>query len=59
MMKALFLHTGPEKTIEDVEQMAKKEALRIGFKDKEVIRVRLAEYKPQLKGWVLVVQNLW
>ena len=58
-LKALFIHATPDKSLEDIQQIAKKEALRIGFKDKQLIRVRYAQYLPQLEGWIVVVQNLW
>jgi len=57
--KGLFLKGSRDLTIEDIQKIAKKEALRIGFDKEELIRVRLAEYKPQLDGWIVVVQSLW
>lgn len=56
--KGLFLQGGSDKSIEDIEHMAKKEAMRIGFKDKTLLRVRHAEYLAHLEGWVVVVQSV-
>ena len=58
-MKALFLHASPEKTIEDMQQIAKKEAMQIGFKEKSLLRIRHIQYLPQLGGYVVVVQSRW
>jgi len=57
--KGLFLKGSGDLTIEDIQKIAKKEALRIGFDKEELIRVRLAEYKAQLDGWIVVIQHGW
>lgn len=57
--KGLFIEGARDKTVEDIQQMAKKEALRIGFKDRRLIRVRHVEYLAHLDGWIVVVENRW
>ena len=58
-LKALFIHDGDGKSMSDIEKIAKRQALNIGFAKENLLRVRHVTYLPDLKGWVVVVQSLW
>jgi len=57
MMKALVIGLAPNKNVEDVIQVAKAEAFKIGFGDKEVLEVPEIIYSSRLNMWIVVVQN--
>jgi len=56
-MKALVIGLAPNKNVEDVIQVAKAEAFKIGFGDKEVLEVPEIIYSSRLNMWIVVVQN--
>lgn len=57
MMKGLVLALPPNANIEDVIQVAKAEALKIGFGNKELLRVVEAIHSHRINRWLVVVQD--
>lgn len=57
--KGLWLKLRGHETEEDIIAMAKAEAVKIGFNQKEYLRVLRIQRYPELNGASVVVQSLW
>jgi hypothetical protein len=55
--KALFIRAKPDASVEDVIQIAKSEALKIGFRRRSLICTSRVTYDAGLDGWIVVVQS--
>jgi hypothetical protein len=58
-LKALFIHDPEGKSLREVKELAKTEALNLWKNAKrDSIRVRLVTYFEDLEGWAVVVEQV-